>query len=434
MSIETMTKLATTTVGAGGVASVTFSNIPQTYTDLVIKFSTRSGSTGFPRFDISFNGSTSSSSGIRLTGNGTAAASSGIPNSPTTGYGGTSGGNDTASTFTNGEIYIPNYTSSNYKSYSVDNVGENNATAALMALVTNLWSNTAAITSITLADGSGVFQQYSTFTLYGVKAMRTAAGNSIKATGGEISFDGTYVVHSFNATGVFTPTSPILVDYLVVAGGGGGGTSYGAGGGAGGLRCTVGATGGGGSLESRLSLNPQSYVVTVGAGGSNGSAGSNSVFSSITSTGGGVGGSGSAAGGAGGSGGGAGGNSGTTGGTGTANQGYNGGAGAASGGGGGGGAGSAGFNATTNAANSAGGYGGSGLELSIGGRPTFYAGGGGGYGQVSPGYGGSLIGGNGSRVTNAQASTNGKANTGSGGGGEPSGAGGSGVVIVRYRA
>jgi hypothetical protein len=165
---STLVALQTVTVGAGGVSSITFSSIPQTYNDLIVKFSARGGAAGSPRFDISFNGSTALSSGIRLTGNGSATSSSGIPNSPTTGYGGTSGGNDTVSTFTNGEIYIPNYTSSNYKSYSVDNVGENNATAALAALVANLWSSTAAITSITLADGSSTLQQYSTFTLYGV--------------------------------------------------------------------------------------------------------------------------------------------------------------------------------------------------------------------------------------------------------------------------
>jgi hypothetical protein len=432
MSIETMTKLGTVTVDAGGSATIAFSSIPQTYTDLVLKISARASGSGAGGINCYWviNGGFDMTSRW-LNGSGSAVSAAYRTDGFTIEV---DGATQTASIFSNGEFYIPNYTSSNYKTYSLDNVIENNATAANMTLLAGLRSNSEPIRSIEIVCGSGTFVQHTKATLYGVKAMRKSVGSSIKATGGAISFDGTYVVHSFNATGVFTPTSPILVDYLVVAGGGGGGTSYGAGGGAGGLRCTVGATGGGGSLESRLSLNPQSYVVTVGAGGSNGSAGSNSVFSSITSTGGGVGGSGSAAGGAGGSGGGAGGNSGTTGGTGTANQGYNGGAGAASGGGGGGGAGSAGFNATTNAANSAGGYGGSGLELSIGGRPTFYAGGGGGYGQVSPGYGGSLIGGNGSRVTNAQASTNGRANTGSGGGGEPSGAGGSGIVIVRYKA
>ena len=60
----------------------------------------------------------------------------------------------------------------------------------------------------------------------------------------------------------------ITVDYLVVAGAGGGGGGSGGGGGAGGLRSTVGATGGGGSLESALSLTlNEIYTVTVGAGG-----------------------------------------------------------------------------------------------------------------------------------------------------------------------
>jgi hypothetical protein len=166
---DTFVKIATVTVGGAGAATMGFTSIPATYTDLVVKFSARDAAAGSPRLDLSFNGSTTLSSGIRLTGSGSAAASSAIPNSPTAGYGGTSGGNDTASTFTNGEIYIPNYASSNNKSYSVDNVGENNATAALAALVANLWSSSAAITSVTLTAGSGTFQQYSTATLYGIK-------------------------------------------------------------------------------------------------------------------------------------------------------------------------------------------------------------------------------------------------------------------------
>jgi hypothetical protein len=206
---STMVALQTVTVGAGGVSSITFSSIPQTYNDLVIKFSARGGAAGSPRFDISFNGSTTLSSGIRLTGNGSAAASSGIPNSPTTGYGGTSGGNDTASTFTNGEIYIPNYTSSNYKSYSVDNVGENNATAALAALVANLWSSTAAITSITLADGSSALQQYSTFTLYGVFNSSTESAPDTPTIG---------------MAGPYTSTSALVA--FVPAGTGGTAASY----------------------------------------------------------------------------------------------------------------------------------------------------------------------------------------------------------------
>ena len=83
----------------------------------------------------------------------------------------------------------------------------------------------------------------------------------------------------------------ISVDYLVVAGGGASGGNTGGGGGAGGMRCTVTATGGSGSLESALGATAgTTYTVTVGAGaaggnsgvGSTGASGSNSVFSTIT--------------------------------------------------------------------------------------------------------------------------------------------------------
>jgi hypothetical protein len=75
----------------------------------------------------------------------------------------------TASTFSNAELYIPNYAGSNNKSSSVDGVSENNATASNMALTANLWSDTAAITSIKLTPaGGGNFVQYSTAYLYGI--------------------------------------------------------------------------------------------------------------------------------------------------------------------------------------------------------------------------------------------------------------------------
>lgn len=420
--------LETVTVGAAGAASVTFNSIPQTgYTDLEIKVSCRvTGSGNYSQVNPSFNGSSASFTARTLWGTGSSAGSN------TTEYGFHAvGASATASTFNNASLYIPNYTGSANKSYSIDGVTENNATDAARTLTAGLWSNTAAITSVTLTPTSGSFVAYSTFSLYGIAAVGTTPTIAPKATGGDIiDYDGTYWIHTFLSSGTFTPATALSCDYLVVAGGGGGGTSYGAGGGAGGLRSTVGATGGGGSLESKLSLTTTAYTVTIGAGGANGSAGSNSVFSSITSTGGGVGGSGSGAGGAGGSGGGAGGNNGTTGGTGTANQGYNGGVGAVSGGAGGGGAGAIGGSASSNT----GGAGGAGVTTSISGTSTTYAGGGGGYGQTSRGVGGSSIGGSGGQVSPALAATNGVANRGGGGGGEPSGAGGSGIVIVRYLA
>jgi len=67
-------------------------------------------------------------------------------------------------------IYIPNYTSSNAKSASIDGVSENNATASYQTIDAFLWNDTSAITSITLTLSGGNFAQYSSASLYGVTA------------------------------------------------------------------------------------------------------------------------------------------------------------------------------------------------------------------------------------------------------------------------
>ena len=241
--------------------------------------------------------------------------------------------------------------------------------------------------------------------------------------------------------------APDTVEYLVVAGGGGG---------AGGFASSAIGNGGGGAggllTASNFSVAAGSALtITVGAGGAGGAVsavgatGSNSVFSSITASGGGGGGASNSAGNNGGSGGGCGGNvNGTAGGTGVSGQGYAGGVGASGQGGGGGGAGSIGGSAYNNA-NA---VGGTGLCSTITSQRVFYAGGGGGgsymngtiYGVTFGGAGG---GGNGAVFVGSTpyGATAGTANTGGGGGGASgdntstgyaSGAGGSGIVIIRY--
>ena len=166
----TYTLINSTTVGSGGVSSVTFSSIPNTYTDLVVKVSVRSSSSGqgyglYCRFN---NDSSGNYSWIWLRGVGSSAGSGGNTGSSLilTGLLDTNG--DTSNTFSSHEIYIPNYTSSNYKSTTSDNVTENNGTTAFAYMVAGLWSATAAITSITLSPASDNFVQYSTFYLYGI--------------------------------------------------------------------------------------------------------------------------------------------------------------------------------------------------------------------------------------------------------------------------
>jgi len=207
---STMVALQTVTVGAGGVSSITFSSIPQTYTDLCVKISTRTDFAATnDNIKMSFNGSTSSFAIKLLFGSGTAAGSVSIGDN--TGGIVSVGANATSSTFGNAELYIPNYTSSNYKSYSADSIAESNTATMFMYLNAGLWSNYSAITSINLAVQGGTnFVQYSTFTLYGVykdAAETTPAAPTIgTATAGSQAAD-----VAFTPAGSGAPASSYVV-------------------------------------------------------------------------------------------------------------------------------------------------------------------------------------------------------------------------------
>ena len=167
--MPTYTKIASNTVGSGGAATVTFSSIPATYTDLVLKVSARGDATGLPDVRMQFNGDTASNYQAReIWGDGAIAQSNTY--TTTDAHFQMNGSNTTASTFTNSEIYIPNYASSNQKSISGDAVNENNSASTNVhsRLVAWKWSGTAAINSITFSTNTGNFAEYSTFTLYGI--------------------------------------------------------------------------------------------------------------------------------------------------------------------------------------------------------------------------------------------------------------------------
>lgn len=167
----TYTLISSVTVGSGGASSIDFTSIPATYTDLQIVLSGRCNNASIvSNIKWTFNGSTSGYSGKELYGDGSSAGS---------GNGGTTasyiqlgyavGDTATANTFGNTACYIPNYAGSNNKSISIDSVAETNATSQYMDLGAGLWSNTAAITQVTLTPASGSFKQYSTAYLYGIK-------------------------------------------------------------------------------------------------------------------------------------------------------------------------------------------------------------------------------------------------------------------------
>ena len=169
---NTYEKIATVTVGVGGSSTISFSSIPATYTDLLVKWSARVTDTATDSVQVTlqFNGDTGSNYTRRsLYGDGGAAGSSSATTTSMR-FGWTSTNGNTANTFGQGEFYIPNYTSSSQKSVSADGVAESNAAQFIYAgLHAGLWTGTSAINSITLLVPSWSFVQYSTATLYGIK-------------------------------------------------------------------------------------------------------------------------------------------------------------------------------------------------------------------------------------------------------------------------
>jgi hypothetical protein len=164
----TFTKIATVEVGSGGASSIDFTSIPATYTDLCLKVSTRdSGGGVYQNIIVKINGVTTSQSNRAILGLGSGTPSS-FSDTPLYAVASASQGS-TASTFSNVDIYIPNYAStSTNKSVSIDAVTENNSTVAGATLVAGLYASNTAVTSVILAPNSGTFSQYSTATLYGV--------------------------------------------------------------------------------------------------------------------------------------------------------------------------------------------------------------------------------------------------------------------------
>jgi hypothetical protein len=168
----TYNKIASATVGSGGAANIDFTSIPGTYTDLVVYLSARSsGSFTDQNISLRFNSSTTGYSRRVLSGNGSAASSSNSASEAEMFIGDVSGSTGTSNTFGNLMIYVPNYAGATNKSVSVDSIQENNTTAANARLIAGLWSDTAAITSLSvrLYGGGFDFVQHSTATLYGIK-------------------------------------------------------------------------------------------------------------------------------------------------------------------------------------------------------------------------------------------------------------------------
>jgi hypothetical protein len=164
------TVIAHTEVGSGGAANIEFGSISGSYTDLAVLLSVRGNQANiWDWLTIAFNGNAANYSGRRLYGSGNSVQSNSQSVSSYIENGLINGNTSTSNTFANVLIYIPNYSGSANKSVSIDSVSENNATEAYALIGAALWSNTAAITTVTLDSAAGgTWQQYSSATLYGI--------------------------------------------------------------------------------------------------------------------------------------------------------------------------------------------------------------------------------------------------------------------------
>jgi hypothetical protein len=164
--------IATTTVGAGGTGTITFSDIPSTYKHLQVRAfgQTNRGSVAFDGAKMRINGDTASNySSHGLTGTGSAAGSGSTVAAymqvPWVGFGTTTGSN-----WGGCVIDILDYTDTN-KFKTVRGLGGADGNGSgYVTLASGNWRSTSAITSISfIPDGGTTWSQYSSFALYGIK-------------------------------------------------------------------------------------------------------------------------------------------------------------------------------------------------------------------------------------------------------------------------
>lgn len=173
---ETFYLIETYTVPNGGINTITFSNIPQTYTDLMILGSLKTSRNADNDFIKGyFNADTTDGNYagfLNYNGSGTIAGSTfsgaGAPR-----YFGdvpANAGANTANWFSSTRIWIHGYTDSYVKSYGSESGQNSNNTAQLLTYASGRWNGTAPITSVSFTCGvTGPWLQHSTLSLYGIK-------------------------------------------------------------------------------------------------------------------------------------------------------------------------------------------------------------------------------------------------------------------------
>jgi hypothetical protein len=165
--------IATTTVGAGGVADITFTSIPSTYTHLQIRFLAQCSNSATATDNLAFRFNSDTGGNYTrhyMEGNGssaTAGANTGVTQVYAT-CAQTSPSYPSA--FGGGVLDILDYTNTNkYTTTRALSGVDFNISGGAVQFTSGLWLNTAAITSINIRALAGNLTQYSQFALYGIK-------------------------------------------------------------------------------------------------------------------------------------------------------------------------------------------------------------------------------------------------------------------------
>lgn len=167
-----MQPIFTQTVTSGSPTGIYFYNIPQTYTDLILVTSDRSGLADVSNDWILFPNNISDSligSTLAQTNSSGSAVGGRLAN-----YSGawaqySPGTTATANTFGYSWFHIPNYSSYGYKQFIGDSVSENNsATNFRICFNAHSWRTNAPITTLAIGHGGQTIAVGSTLTLYGL--------------------------------------------------------------------------------------------------------------------------------------------------------------------------------------------------------------------------------------------------------------------------
>jgi hypothetical protein len=164
--------IATATVGAGGVSSITFSSIPSTYTHLQIRGIARDSRAGVAtNLYLQYNSDTGANyTAHELYGNGSTAVAGFEGTSQTSALAArVTGNNSAASAFGGFVIDILDYANTNKYKTNRSLAGHEDNSSGAIWLISGLWMSTSAVTSVTITPVTSPILQYSSFALYGVK-------------------------------------------------------------------------------------------------------------------------------------------------------------------------------------------------------------------------------------------------------------------------